>query len=342
MKIVLDAFGGDYAPEEIIKGACLAIKQTNDISIILTGKQNIISSLLKKYDYDTARITILNANSVITFDEVPTTAIKHKTDSSIVIALETLKHNFDVVGVVSAGSTGALLVGGLLKLGRIAGVSRPALMPVLPTITNSMVGLIDCGANMDCKPINLCHFAVMGSVYMRAIYNVPNPRVALLNIGTEESKGNELTKQTYILLKNSPINFVGNVEARDVLSGQVDLVVSDGFNGNVLLKSSEGMALTVMHMLKKFVKSDFKSKIGAILMKNSFIKLKDKLNYSQYGGAVILGLNGIVIKAHGSSTAGSICTAIKQVVQLNAHNLTQEIKNEIDNINSALKGMVEN
>ena len=257
------------------------------------------------------------------------------------MALDKLKNDEGVIGFVSAGSTGAVLTGSFLKVGRVEGVSRPALMPILPTKTGGVVGLIDCGANMDSKPINLCHFAAMGSAFMECMYGVKSPRVALLNVGTEKGKGNELTKETFDMLSDMPINFVGNIEARELMSGQADLFVCDGFSGNVLLKSSEGAVLAVMSMLKDSIMSDFKSKIGALLMKKTFKNLKQKIDYSSYGGAPFLGVKKIVIKSHGSSKAESICASVMQVIKLAEKDLITAIKTMVDGADKALKGKVQ-
>ena len=241
------------------------------------------------------------------------------------------KEDDDVVGIVSAGSTGAVLTGGFMKLGRIRGIHRPALCPVLPTVTGDIVSICDCGANMDCKPEYLEQFAIMGGVYLK-ILGKENPRVALLNVGTEDHKGDQRSKETFELLKNNKnINFVGNMEARDLLSGDFDLVVTDGFAGNVLLKSTEGAIKGLLKVLKKEIKSRFLSKIGALFMRKTFKNIMGKFDYSKYGGAVLLGCKKLVLKAHGSSNAESIKNAIVQVYTMAKGNLVENITNQLKN-----------
>ncbi len=255
MKIVVDVYGGDYAPSEILKGAVMALNCEKPISLVLTGKEEEIKKELALLACDMSRVEILNADEVITNDDVPTAAIKNKKNSSLVVALNALKAREDIVGLVSAGSTGAVLAGGIFLLGRIKGVSRPALAPLLPTVTDGNVLLIDCGANVDCKPVNLVDFAVMGSEYMKCVCGVESPRVALLSNGVEDKKGNELNKEAFPLLKAADINFVGNMEARDCLSGNYDVLVTDGFAGNIALKSLEGSAVSILSVLKSEIKS---------------------------------------------------------------------------------------
>ena len=251
MKIVIDAFGGDNAPKEIVEGAVLAINKYSNLNIVLCGDEEKIRQILNGRN---ERIEICHAPLVISNDDVPTEAIRGKKESSLVKAFDILKEREDVISLISAGSTGAILTGAIMKIGRIKGISRPALAPVLPTKKKSDVILIDSGANIDCKPINLYHFAVMGSAYYSALYNVNKPRVGLLNIGVEEHKGTELTREAYSLIKDSGLNFIGNVEAREYMSGNVDVMVADGFAGNVLLKGSEGAVGALLSVLKNSIK----------------------------------------------------------------------------------------
>lgn len=319
VEVVIDAFGGDYSPEEIVLGGLKALKENDGFGIVLTGDESKLIELLGKYEYKKDRVRLVHAPEIITNNEAPTSAIRTKRESSIVKAFDELRTNENVVGLVSAGSTGAVLTGAFLKLGRIKGVSRPATCPILPTKTGGKVALMDSGANVDCKPINLVHFAIMASAYMKEVYKIESPRVALLSVGTEDHKGNELTTQVFQTLKNIPeINFVGNMEARDLLSGNYDVVVCDGFNGNVLLKSTEGAIKFVLSNIKQSIKQSFLSKIGALFMKKTFTNLKQKLDYSKHGGAVMLGCKKVVVKCHGDSKAESISNAILQV--LDAHN----------------------
>lgn len=330
IKIVLDAFGGDNAPHEIVKGGVLALKRFKDIKIVFAGDENKIKEILAESDYPADRVEIIDAKEVIENNEVPTVALRAKPNSSIVKAFDELRTNDEVIGFVGAGSTGAVLTAGFLKLGRLSGVSRPALCPILPTVNGKHVALVDCGANMDAKPVNLLHFAVMGSAYLSTVYNVEKPRVALLNVGVEEHKGNELSKEAYELLSNEPsINFVGNMEARELLSGNYDVVVADGFNGNVLLKGTEGAVVNVLRMIKGEIKKGLIRKIGALFMSGGFKTLKKKINYNESGGAVLLGCKKIVLKSHGNSTAINICASIEQVIDMHNAKLIEKISKEI-------------
>lgn len=325
VKIIVDAFGGDNAPVEIVKGAIDAVNKNSDIHAVLAGKEDVIEQELAKYTYKKEQISILNASEVITNDESATMAIKTKKDSSLVRAFDMAKDDESVVGVISAGSTGAVLTGGFLKLGRIKGVQRPALCPVFSTLTGSLVTICDSGANMDCKPEWLEQFAMMASAYLNTL-GVKKPRVALLNVGTEDHKGDARTKETFELLKNNKrINFVGNMEARDLLSGNYDVVVADGFAGNVLLKSTEGAMKGLLNLLKTEIKSSLVSKIGALFMKKTFKKIKSRFDYSQQGGAVLLGCQKILVKSHGSSRADSISACIDQVYNMNKGKLIEKI-----------------
>lgn len=332
MKIVLDVFGGDYAPEEIIKGAVAALNENKNLTLVLTGDEEIINNELKKYNFDSKQIEIVHAPDVITNDDIPTLAIKQKKDSSLVIALEYLKNNEDAIGMVSAGSTGAVLTGSILKIGRIKGISRPGLAPILPTVPGGQVMLIDCGANMDSKPIYLAHFALMGAAYMRSVAKIENPKVALLSVGVEDKKGNELTHEAFKLLKQLPVNFVGNMEARDILSGDYDVVVSDGFMGNIALKSLEGMAVNIFTLLKQSIKSSLRNKIGAAVMKPALKELSAKMDYKNNGGAVFLGVDKIIVKSHGSSKSKSITASINQVAAMYREKLIENIKSDLNSV----------
>lgn len=333
IKVVLDVFGGDYAPVETVKGAVLALEENKELELVLTGDENKILEVLKTLKYDQSRISIINAPEVVTNDDVPTSAIRTKTNSSLVKALETLKEQEDVVGLVSAGSTGAVLTGAFMKLGRIKGISRPALCPILPTAKGGVVAIMDCGANMDSKPINLVHFAIMANAYIKSNYGIENPRIALLSVGVEDHKGNELVKQTFPLLKQvKGINFVGNMEARELLSGDYDIVITDGFAGNVLLKSTEGAIANLLSMLKSDIKSSAMSTVGAMFMKGTFKRLKGTLDYSKHGGAVFLGCKKLIVKSHGNSKAQSIKASIFQVVEMYKANVTKVIEEEVSKI----------
>lgn len=332
MKVVVDAFGGDNAPLEIVEGALLALKKHKDLELILCGKEDKIKEILKGR---TERIEIANADDVITNEDVPTEAIRHKPNSSLVVAYNILKTRDDVIGLVSAGSTGAVLAGAIMKIGRIKGISRPALAPILPTKKCSDVIIIDSGANIDCKPVNLLHFALMGSAYYSIIYNVKEPRVALLNNGVEEEKGNELAKETYPLLKNAPINFIGNKEGGDFMSGDVDVMVTDGFAGNALLKGTEGAVGAVISILKQSIKSHFLSKIGYLFMKQTFKDIKNRVDIlSKHGGSPLLGCKKLVVKNHGSCKRNNILSSIEQTIVLHENHLNQKIEEAIDKLNT--------
>lgn len=332
MKIVIDAFGGDNAPMSVIDGMVKALDKFDDVEVVLTGDKEKLLEILKTKKYDESRVEIIHAPDVITNDDVPTDAIRHKKDSSLVVALDYLKNNDDCIGLISAGSTGAVLTGGFLKIGRMKGVSRPALAPLFPTRTGGQVCLIDCGANVDCKPINLCHFALMGSEYFKTMFGVEHPRVALLSNGAEDKKGNELCKQVFPLLKQLPINFVGNMEARYFMTGDYDVVVSDGFAGNVLLKSVEGSVKFTTGVMKDAMMSSLKSKIGALLCKKALSKVKDKLDYNKYGGSFFVGCKKTIIKSHGSSKAVTICAAIEQIRKLELNKVNEKIMSKLENM----------
>lgn len=332
IKIVIDAYGGDNAPKEIIKGAINAINENKDIHIVLVGKEKEINELLLQENYNKEQISILNANDVISNNESPTEAIKLKKESSLVKSFDLLKEDNELVGIISAGSTGAVLTGAFLKLGRIKGIHRPALCPILPTIKGGSVSICDCGANMDCKPEYLEQFAIMGTAYLNVV-GKKNPKVALLNVGTEDHKGDNRSKEAFVLLKdNKYINFVGNMEARDLLSGDFDLVVTDGFAGNVLLKSTEGAIKGLLKVIKSEIKAGILSKIGALFMKKAFKKVKKRFDYSVYGGAVLLGCKKLVVKAHGSSNAQSITACIDQMYNMAKGKLIEKISKNLNTI----------
>lgn len=333
MKIVIDAFGGDYSPEEIVKGAITSLNLIKDLELILTGDKEKIESLLKEYGYSGERMEIIHAPEVISPDETPTMAIRRKKDSSLVAALTALKERDDVIGMVSAGSTGAVLAGGLFIVGRMEGVKRPALSPFLPTVTGGKTLLIDCGANVDCKPEYLQQFAIMGSIYVKAMLGIENPRVGLISNGVEDHKGNEQIHQTFELLKNTPeINFVGNMEAREMLSGDFDVLVADGFTGNVAMKSAEGTIKAFKTVLKnEIMKGGLAAKLGGALLKKTFKNLNAHLNYTDVGGSPFLGLEKILIKSHGSSKAKTIYSCVLQIIDIHKSNYIENMREGIKN-----------
>ena len=333
MKIVLDGQGGDY-PEQAVLGAIQAVEKHKDLEIIICGKESEITQVLAN-NYKGNKITVCDCSEVITNDDVPTIAVREKKDSSMVKALRMAKEDSSIDGVVSSGNTGALLTASLFIAKRIKGISRPCLAPSLPTaVDGKCFVLVDCGANADCKPINLQHFAIMGSCYVESLFGVQNPTVAILSNGQEKGKGNELVKETYPILEGTKsINFVGNVEARDILSGDYDVVVCDGFSGNVALKTIEGTALCVMKMIKDSIKNgSLLQKIGGLLIKPAVRKLKSTMDVNEQAGGTVLGVDGIIVKAHGSSKQASICRCIEQAMLLISNNIVQKIKENLSGL----------
>ena len=315
MKIIVDCFGADE-PIKVIQGAVSALED-KEIELVLAGAEGEITKALEGVEYDTSRVEILDAPSVITNMDVPTVALKTKADSSLVLAMKRLKQDPECVGLVSAGSTGAVLTAATILVGRIRGITRPALMPALPTVNDGKVYLIDCGANSDCKAPMLVQFGIMGNAYAQAVAGISNPRVALLANGTEDKKGNELIHETFPLMKESALNFVGNMEAREILSGNYDVIVADGFSGNIALKACEGTAVSIFDLLKKNIYGGgFFAKIGAMLLKPVFKKLKKTLDYSNNGGAVLMGISKPIVKGHGASGSKSIKACIAQVKEM--------------------------
>ena len=326
IRIIVDCFGGDHSPEANVEGALRAIRETDDLSLILTGDEALIQKCLEGKTYDGDRLSIVHAPDVITGEEKPTDAIRLKKESSMMKAIRILREDEDIAGMVSTGSTGALVAAALLRVGRIRGVIRPAFCPVLPTMNGSVVGVCDSGANVDVSADQLLQQAIMGSLYMQYVYGIESPRVALLNIGTESEKGDELRKEAYPLLQANPnIRFVGNMESRDLLSGEYDLVVCDGFSGNVLVKTAEGTALELLKKLKRDIYSKTIYKIGALLMKQMFMDEKAFMDYQNYGGSVLLGTERIVIKGHGSSKAVAVYKCIEQAYKMKKYDLNEKI-----------------
>lgn len=327
MKIAIDAMGGDEGVKVTVEGSVLALKEL-DVNLVLVGKEEVIREELKKYEFDSEKIEIVNAREIITNEDEPAMAIRKKKDSSMVVGLNMLKEK-EVDAFISAGSTGALLSGGLLVVKRIKGIERPALATVYPTKKGVSL-LLDVGANADSKPKYLEQFALMGSIYSEKILNKKNPRVGLVNIGDEKEKGNMLTKEAYELLeKTQNINFCGNIEGRDIPNGDIDVLVCDGFVGNIVLKLTEGLALSMFSMLKETFISSFKGKMGAMLLKSGLREFKSKLDYTEYGGAPLLGVKGAVIKAHGSSNSVAIKNAVRQASQFIENKVIENIEQDI-------------
>lgn len=328
VNVAVDAMGGDNAPVEIIKGAVDAVNGNSQVKVFLTGQEEIIKSELAKYTYNAGQIEVVNASEVIGTAEAPVMAIRKKKDSSIVKALNLVK-NGTCDAYVSAGSTGATLVGGQIIVGRIKGVERPPLAPLIPTEKGCAL-LIDCGANVDARPSHLVQFAKMGSVYMESVMGVKNPKVGIVNIGAEEEKGNALVKETFPLLKNCPdIHFIGSIEARDIPAGLADVVVCEAFVGNVILKMYEGVGGTLIKKVKEGMMVSLRSKIGALLVKPALKNTLKAFDLEQYGGAPMLGLNGLVVKTHGSSNAVEIKNSILQCIAFTQQNINQKIKEKI-------------
>lgn len=328
VRVVLDAMGGDNAPGEIIKGAVEAINEREDIQVVLTGLEEVISKELEKYTYRKDQIEIVHASEVIETAEPPVMAIRKKKDSSIVVGMNMVKRG-EADAFVSAGSSGAVLVGGQVIVGRIKGIARPPLAPLIPTEKGAAI-LIDCGANVDARPSHLVQFAKMGSIYMEHVMGIRNPKVAIVNIGAEEEKGNALVKETFPLLKEcGDINFIGSIEARDIPRGEADVIVCEAFTGNVILKLYEGVASTLMSTVKQGMMSNLRSKIGALLVKPALKGTLKRFDTSQHGGAPLLGLNGLVVKTHGSSKAGEIKNTILQCAIFKEQQINEKIRSYI-------------
>ena len=328
IRIVVDAMGGDNAPEAPVHGAVDALAENDKIELTLVGRTPDIEAELAKYSYDKDRVHIVHAEDVIGFDEPPVEAIRKKKDSSIVVGMKLVKKG-EADAFVSAGSTGAILVGGQLVVGRIRGVERAPLAPLIPT-TEGVSLLIDCGANVDARASHLVQFAKMGSIYMENIVGIKNPRVAIVNIGAEEEKGNALVKETYPLLKEcEDINFIGSIEARDIPKGGADVIVCEAFVGNVILKLYEGLGSALLHKVKEGLMSSLRSKIGALLIKPAVKKTMKDFDASEHGGAPLLGLKGLVVKAHGSSSEAEIRTAILQCISFSEEGINDRIKENL-------------
>ena len=328
VNVAVDAMGGDNAPAQVVKGAVEAINEDKRDKVFLVGRESAVKEELQKYTYDASQLEIVHAEEVIETAEPPVMAIRRKKDSSIVKSMYMVRDGV-CDAFVSAGSTGAVLVGGQVIVGRIKGVERPPLAPLIPTEKGVSL-LLDCGANVDARPSHLLQFAKMGSVYMESVMGVKNPRVGIVNIGAEEEKGNALVKETYPLLKNCPeINFIGSVEARDIPAGAADVIVCEAFVGNVILKLYEGVGATLIKKVKSGMMASLRSKIGALLVKPALKKTLKTFDTEEYGGAPLLGLTGLVVKTHGSSKAVEIKNSILQCIAFKEQKINEKIKEKI-------------
>ena len=327
IKIIIDCFGGDHSPQANVDGALAALSKTPDLFLIFTGDEGTIKECLSGKEYDNARVEIVHAPEVIGCDERPIDVIRLKKESSMIKAVRMLRDNDVINAMVSTGSTGALVAAALTRIGRVKGVIRPAFCPILPTMNGGIVGICDSGANVEVTPDHLRQFAIMSSLYMNQVYDVANPRVALLNVGKEAEKGDEIRQKTYQLLKETPeVNFVGNMESRDLLSGNYDVVVCDGFSGNVLVKTTEGTAIELLKKLKKDIYSRGIYKLGALLMKRMFAEEKEFMNYQNYGGSVLLGTSKTVVKGHGSSKAVAVEKCVEQAYKMEVSSLSSKME----------------
>lgn len=332
IKIAIDVMGGDYAPFEQIKGSVAALEQDKDFIAVLCGDETIIREELKKYTYDSSRVEIVHAPDIITNDDIPTKAVKEKKNSSTVAAFREVKEG-RADGLVCSGSTGAVLAAGVMMLGRIKGISRPALCPVFPNGKNGVTFLCDCGANLECKSINFAHFAILATAYAQATYGIQNPRVGLLNNGTEDHKGDLVHQEANALMKTMQgINYVGNVEGRDIMLGDVEVVVADGYTGNIAMKSIEGCGKAIGSIMKRELKRNFFTKLRALFVYDILGKVKKSMDYERVGGAMLLGLTKTVVKGHGNSKARGFAACIEQAVGAVRGGLTEKVEKMLSEI----------
>ena len=327
IKVILDAMGGDHAPQAPCEGAIAALRADRDLHIVLAGDPRVIESHIKNAEDVRDRLTVMDAPETISNHESPALVIRQKRNSPIVRGMLSVREK-EADGFVSAGSTGAVLVGGMLRLGRIPGIERPALAPLLPGRKGHFL-LIDCGANVDSKPEYLAQFGLMGDAFMEKAMGIDKPRIGLVNNGVEEEKGSVLYAAAHQLLKKEKINFIGNVEARYVPADQADVIVCDGFDGNIILKYTEGVAETLMGIIKQELMADTRSKLGALLAKPAFLRVKKLMDYTEVGGAPLLGVQGTVVKAHGSSNAKAISSAIRQAALIIRSGVTAQIEQKL-------------
>lgn len=330
IKILVDAMGGDNAPQATVQGCVEALENDKELYLILTGRQNDIEAELSKYKYDKKRLEIVDCPDVIDMNDIPTEAVKRK-QSSLMTAYWMLKKEDDICGLVTAGSTGATIVGGQLILGRIRGIKRPALCPAIPNNRGGVTLLCDCGANAECKPVMLCQFSILASAYAEAGFGIKNPKVGLLSNGTEEHKGDPLHQETYKYLSQMQgINFVGNVEGRDIMLSECDVVVSDGFSGNVALKAMEGCGKLVLGVMKKEFTSSLSAKIGYLFARKAIKRMRSQLDFEKFGGALLLGLKKVVVKSHGSSKASTFSASIANAVSIYRNGLVPAVEKKLE------------
>lgn len=333
VKIVLDAMGGDNAPVATVQGAAEALKNDPQLYLVLTGRQKALEEELKKYSYDKSRLEIVDCPEVIEMNDVPTVALMTKKNSSLATAFWILKKQEDVCALVTAGSTGATIVGGQTILGRIRGINRAALCPAIPNSRGGFTLLCDCGANAECKPVMLCQFALLASAYAQVGFGIKSPKVGLLNNGTEEHKGDPLRQQTFKYLSQMKgINFIGNIEGRDIMLGEADVAVSDGFSGNIALKSIEGCGKLVLGVMKKELSATTRSKIGYLFAKKAIKNMRAQLDFDKFGGALLLGLKKPVVKTHGSSKPQTIAASIANAAQIYRNGLVGEVEKMLEQI----------
>jgi glycerol-3-phosphate acyltransferase PlsX len=328
--ILVDAMGGDNAPHDIVNGCIEAVNEKDGFNILLIGDKDRIEEILRVKKFSNSRIKVHHTSEVISSEDIPTKAIKSKKDSSMVVGFELLKEKKGDI-FVSCGNSGALMTGSLLILGRIKGVDRPAFPAIIPS-KNGRCLIIDAGLNTLCKPINYQQFGVMGSIFMKEIYNIEKPRVGLMNVGSEEGKGNDIIKQAYSLLEESNINFIGNIEGNDLFKGKADVAVTDGFVGNVALKSIEGAGTFLLSMIKSTFLKNMKTKLGAMLLKKDMSEVKKMLDPDENGGALIIGVNGLVVKSHGNSNTKTIKNVILKSNMLGKTKIVEKIACEFSNM----------
>ncbi len=332
IKILVDAMGGDNAPAATVEGCVIALGKDKDLSLVLTGRKQEIEKELSKYKYDAARLEIVDCPDVIDMNDIPTEAVKRR-QSSLVVAYHLLKQNEDICGLVTAGSTGAAIVGGQLILGRIRGIKRPALCPAIPNSRGGMTLLCDCGANAECKPVMLCQFALLAAAYAEVGFGIKNPKVGLLSNGTEEHKGDPLHQETYKYLSQMQgIDFIGNIEGRDIMCGGCDIAVADGFSGNIALKSMEGCGKLVIGVMKKEFSATLSSKIGYLFMRKAIKRMRGQLDFDKYGGALLLGLKKVVVKSHGSSKPQTIAASVANAAAIYRGGLVPAVEKKLEGV----------